>query len=254
MRAMIPQAIIRSEADVAGCDHVPKAFPNMEELLIPFDLSNVDTPKLLQYNPRAVTLRPCYGTKLKSNCEELTLTKYFDKFDISGCTNLKSLYLDNPHFDRQFLVQISSGLEKLTIKPGDGELDPVFDLLTSNRLQQLWYLEFVYPQRMKPEHLQRLVTSCQHVKKIVIKIPAYPTSNYLTLESKALELKHAQTRVHVIVQGGEHRSQVRTRLVLKYRFIYLHSNDRNSFTIIANTISRAKRVKKISPARTANIP
>jgi len=192
------------------CHFIPNAFPNLEELILPFDLHNADVSSmLLKFRAKSVTLTPRGGTKISSaSIVQLNLMSN-SKVDITECINLRALYLDNNYGSNYEVLEQVPNLERLTVK-SQGDVDPLIEQLAENKYKTLWHLEFVNLAQLKPEHLQRLVTSCQHVKKIVIKIPPCPTHNYVAIEIKARELKQFQTRVEIVLHGAEHRWKVRS--------------------------------------------
>lgn len=187
------------------CGFVTDAFPNLEEVLIPPSESDV-TNKIAQKNIRSLTVNPRYGNKIESeSVVELKLT-FLDKgMDIKDCPNLRVLSLQGTLTPK--MLDSVPNLEKLILQTTT-PMDPLINGLTSNKWQNLTYLEFVYCVKLLPEQLQSLVATCQSVKKIVIKIPSYPTVNYLNVESAAFDLQRSQSRVIIVVVGGENRHKV----------------------------------------------
>jgi hypothetical protein len=178
------------------------AFPNKEELLLPSDMYGLSVSNMLRGNIKTATITGGGAKVVSESVLKLTLHSV-QQVDVRDCINLRTLHLEGYYFDAGVLDQVTN-LEKLIVQT-HFSVDPLIDRLTSNKWVHLWYLELIFVQCLTSEHLQRLVTSCQHVKKIVIKIPAYPTRNFLTVESTAQSLNMSQSRVQIVVLGGENR-------------------------------------------------
>jgi hypothetical protein len=204
------------------------AFPNKEELLLPSDMYGLSVSNMLRGNIKTATITGGGAKVVSESVLKLTLHSV-QQVDVRDCINLRALHLEGYYFDAGVLDQVTN-LEKLIVQT-HFSVDPLIDRLTSNKWVHLWYLELIFVQCLTSEHLQRLVTSCQHVKKIVIKIPAYPTRNFLTVESTAQSLNMSQSRVQIVVLGGENRHKVpdthqplsRSLLRMFFRLRHLHS-------------------------------
>jgi hypothetical protein len=182
------------------------AFPNKEELLLPSDMYGLSVSNMLRNNIKTATITGGGAKVASESVVKLTLHSV-QQVDIRDCINLRTLHLEGYYyFDAGVLDQVPN-LEKLFVQT-HFSVDPLIDRLTSNKWVHLWYLELIFVQCLTSEHLQRLVTWCQHVKKIVIKIPAYPTRNFLTVESTAQALNMSQSRAQIVVLGGENRHKV----------------------------------------------